>query len=121
MRDLSPVLTPFWFAPVADNSQDPKVELRLRPLTQPQVAELFDTFATVERGGERLREPTTRTWYLAGCMGLDGGRDIRNLTIEGKEARWPQHRNVLPYGWIVEAGVRLCMDAWDSEEDHEKN
>jgi hypothetical protein len=124
--DITPNLVPFWHEPYGQDAVEPskRVRFRLRPLTQPQVSELFSTF---ELAGENLRRPTTSTWYAAGCMGLDGAAQdgpypIENLTINGQRARWPRDKNVIPHGWISSCGVKLCTDAWgDDAGETEKN
>lgn len=109
--DLRPKLTPFWFTPDGQDEND-AVEFKLRPLTEPQVMDLFATYGPEGR-------PTESTWYRAGEMGIV---EVRNLTIDGKPARWPQHRNVIPYKWVSSCGVNLCIEAWgrdqkESEDD----
>lgn len=98
--DLRPKLTPFWFTPGGQDEKD-AAEFKLRPLTEPQVMELFATYAD--------GRPSEQTWYRAGEMGIV---ELRNLTIEGKPARWPQHRAVIPHRWVSACGVHLCIEAW---------
>jgi hypothetical protein len=110
MVDIKTNLAPFWHEIEESESGEP-VRLKLRPLTQPQVIELFATF---EKAGEGSR-PSEMTWYRAGCMGLDGAGQIENLTIDGEPARWPKHKQLIPFRFIVSAGIKLCLDAWGGD------
>jgi hypothetical protein len=124
--DITPNLVPFWHEPEGQDNveQGQRVRFKLRPLTQPQVSELFSTFETAS---ETTRRPTAATWYAAGCMGLDGvaqagENPIQNLTIAGKPARWPRDKLYVPHGFVSSCGVKLCMDAWgDDSGETEKN
>jgi hypothetical protein len=111
MTDLSMArLTPYWFQPVYEN--DGGVRFKLRPLTQPQISELEATFEE--------SKPTNGTFYLAGSMAIEGGRDIENLTIDGKKAIWGMHKDLIPYTWVVECGIDVFVNAYGNEE-REKN
>lgn len=112
--EISQKLTPYWFTPEGQTGDKP-VKFRIAPLTQPQIVELFDTY-------DKSGKPTNRTWYVAGEMGLNGGRGIENLTIEGRTAAWPRDKDRIPYDLVIACGVELCLQAWkvDSEEA-EKN
>lgn len=113
MPEITPQIAPFWFTPENQEGDD-KIRFKLKPLTQPQLVELFDTFNGTQ--------PTTRTWYRAGEMGLNGGQAIENLTIGGRQAQWPRDKDVIPHALVVACGVELCMQAWALDGgDAEKN
>ncbi len=119
MANLTPDLTLFEFTPPGQDEESQPARFRLKPLTQPQVNRLYKTFENVDDG---KRQPTDETWYMAGDMGI---AEILDCTIDGKRARWPQHRDVIPHTWVISAGIELCMQAWggndESGEDPEKN
>jgi len=124
--DITTNLVPFWHEPEGQDSveEGKRVRFKLRPLTQPQVNDLFSTFELV---GHDKRKPTAATWYAAGCMGLDGALSaasnvIENLAVDGKPARWPRDKNVVPHEMVSSCGVRLCLDSWGEDAgEAEKN
>ncbi len=103
-------LAPYWHTPETKN--DDGVRFKLKPLTNPQLMELLNTY---ENG-----QPTNGTFYQAGCMAIDGGREIEGLTVDGKPAIWSVHKDVIPYVWVLECGVYAYAAAVVSEEN-EKN
>lgn len=111
--ELAPPLAPFMFAP--DEKDHPEVRFRLRPLTQPQVAELDST-----PGLASSPETQISMLYRAGCMALDGGRKIEGIKIEGRDAEWPRDRDVIPWDLVFAAGAKVYRDAHHTEEQ-EKN
>lgn len=113
MAQLRPKLTPFWYTPEGQD-EDP-AEFKLRPLTQPQIVELFETF--------RDNHPTGVTWYRAGEMAIV---DIRNLSdSEGRAVSWPKHKAHIPYSWISSCGAKIYVESMgltdESDEGIEKN
>ena len=115
MANITPKLAQYQFTPSSTSELSDPPRFSLKPLTEPQVVELFETY--------KDGQPTEQTWYRAGCMGIVS---VENLTIDNKPARWPAHKDVIPYVWISECGVDLCMQAWspddpDSIEGLEKN
>lgn len=111
--DITPQIAPFWFTP-DDQRGEGKIRFYLKPLTQPQIVELYGTF--------KEQTPTSQTWYRAGEMGLNGGREIEGLTIDGRRARWPQDKDVIPNTLVIACGVELCMQAWSVDGgEAEKN
>ncbi len=106
-------LAPFWHAPDGQE-EETKAEFKLRPLTQPQLVELF---ATYENGA-----PCGRTYYRAGEIGI---LDMRGITVNGKPARWPFHKDVIPYPLVYACGLKLFVDAYsldtESEDSPSKN
>ena len=117
--DLQTVnLTPFWFTPAQDGVPEAeKVSFRLKPLTQPQIIELQTR--TYERVSALISMPTTESFYVAGCMAIEGGGDIRNLTVDGKPARWVLHKDLIPREWVVECGLKVFNDAHGDVTDEE--
>lgn len=108
--DIKPAISPFWFTPP---DQD-EVRFKLKPLTQPQIAELWRTFVD--------SAPTMESFYKAGELALNGAGEIEGLTIDGKPARWPKDRNVIPYLLIVKCGVEILtqtssLDGGDAEKN----
>jgi hypothetical protein len=111
--DIAPPLAPFMFAP--DETKHPEVRFRLKPLTEPQVAELDSTPGLTESS-----EASVGMLYRAGCIALDGGRKIEGIKIEGRDAEWPRDRDVIPWDLVFKAGARVYRDAHHTEEQ-EKN
>lgn len=114
MAELPPAIEPFWFEPEGQTDSEP-ARFFLKPLTQPQLVQLFPTFGPDGR-------PTELTWYRAGELGIEGGRKIDNLKVEGRIASWPRDRDRIPYAWVVACGVTLCLQAWSLDGgEAEKN
>ncbi len=108
MTDISSAtLTPYWYTPKTDN--DDGVKFKLKPLTQPQLMELSDSHD--DKG-----IPTNGTFYLAGCMAIEGGREIDGLTVDGKPASWMIHKDLVPNVWVLECGVDVYVKSVGSEE-----
>jgi hypothetical protein len=121
--DLNTVqLAPFTFTP-PDQPGEPSthVSFRLKPLTEPQVVDLYAYYDDYKG----LRIPMTRAFYQAGCMAIEGGGEIRNLTIDGKPANWLLHKDFIPHGLVHACGMRVLQDAHgrvgDDLEGPEKN
>ncbi len=123
--ELAPSLTPFWHTVREAAEPEPAIRFKLKPLTQPQVIELQSTYEDAGRHpdlGTPMKRPTNITWYRAGCLGMDGAGEIEGITVSGKPAEWLRHRSIIPYELVVQAGVKLCMDAWGAESgETEKN
>jgi hypothetical protein len=123
--ELAPSLTPFWHTVRKAVESEPEIRFKLKPLTQPQIIELQSTYEDagldVDTNAPRKR-PTNITWYRAGCLGMDGAGEIEGITVNGKPAEWLRHRQLIPYDLLVQAGVKLCLDAWGAKADEtEKN
>lgn len=108
MAKIVPKLAPYEFTP--DGQGDDPISFRLKPLTEPQVVDLYSTF---DNG-----QATNATWYRAGLMGIV---EVLNCTIEleGKErkAKWPRDRDLIPYALVSACGVDLCLHAWNVSPD----
>lgn len=113
MPDIRTDLAPYWYTPENQPDEDDKIRFRLKPLTQPQVVEIV---------GSIEGKASAQDWYRAGEMGLNGGREIEGLTINGKPATWPRDRDSIPYEYIVACGAHLFTQAMSADsEDARKN
>jgi hypothetical protein len=111
MAVLLPKLAPWNFTPTTGDA-DPPI-FRLRPLTQPQIIELEESY--------KDGRPTAGTWYKAGQMAI---ASVSNLLDEkGEEAKWPHCQNRVPRAWVAEAGAEawLKSNGFDVDEELEKN
>jgi hypothetical protein len=114
MTDLSLArLAPYWFTPTTNNEGG--VRFKLKPLTERQKIELADTLTD-----EGMATPAT--FYLAGEMAIEGGREIDKLTVDGQPATWAlkAHREIIPNEWVAECGIDVYKRAYIGE-DAEKN
>lgn len=114
-------LAPFWYTPPdqhdengAELPDEDKVRFFVKPLTQPQVAELDSRISSTSEAAN------IEVMYRAGCMALDGGGKIEGILVDGKPARWPIDRDVIPYLLLVRVGAHV-YGAATLTEDQEKN
>lgn len=111
MAEILPRLTPFWFTP-PDQETDPG-KFKLRPLSQPQVVDMFSHYDVLPNGDQ---VPGGRTFYEAGRVGivdLDGFTDPDT----GKAVGWPSSLDRLPFKLIQDCGRKLLYDAWGVAAD----